>query len=157
MNEQRQNEIFLEWIQLHDAIPRKISRVYAPSGHHAELYQDLLIAIWRAVPLYRGEAKPSTFLYRVALNCAMSWTRNHRVYRERHAELNNKMPAAPPSEPRIAQLYAALGELSEADRSLALLYLDDLSYREIADVLGITENNVGVRLNRIKKRLEKTI
>lgn len=160
-----QNETFLAWIEAHGAVLRKVARAYAVPGEHAGLHQELLIAVWRAVPLFRGHAKPSTFIYRVALNRAMSWSRDEQTYRRRYVELEEKVAAAAPVEAddraathqRVEQLYAALAELPEADRSLALMYLDDLSYREMAEVLGISESNAGVRLTRIRKRLTEQL
>ncbi len=160
MNRTQQNARFVEWAQTYDAILWKIARSYAPAGEHEALHQDLLIALWHAAPLYRDESKPSTFVYRVALNSALNWSRSETRYRQRHVALDEKAAQAPiiesgadERERHVEQLYAALAALSEADRSIALLYLDELSYREIAEVLGITESNVGVRLNRVKKRL----
>ena len=164
MNRQEQNARFVEWARRYDAVLWKIARSYAPAGEHEALHQDLLIALWRAAPLYRDEAKPSTFIYRVALNSAMNWSRSRTRHGRRHVALDEKSSQAPARENgsdererQVEQLYAALATLSEADRSIALLYLDALSYREIADVLGITESNVGVRLNRVKKRLTERI
>lgn len=160
MNSTEQNARFVEWARTYDAVLWKIARSYAPAGEHGALHQDLLIALWHAAPLYRDEAKPSTFIYRVALNCALNWSRSRTRYGQRHVALDEKSAQARAAEGgagererQVEQLYAALTTLSEADRSIALLYLDELSYREIADVLGITESNVGVRLNRVKRRL----
>lgn len=156
-----QNEVFLAWIREYDAILWKVARSYAPFGEHEELHQDLLISLWRAAPLYRDQSKPSTFIYRVALNGALNWTRNRQRHQQRHVALDEShRPAAPISgerERRVEQLYAALAMLAGADRSLALLYLDALSYREMAEVLGITESNVGVKVNRMKKRLAEAL
>ncbi len=163
-----QNEIFLEWVLDYDAILWKIARTYAPFGDHADLHQDLLIALWHAVPLYRDQAKPSTFIYRVALNSALNWNRNRERYLRRHVELDEaasglavtrdpQQGGSGEQEQRVEQLYAALGTLPEADRSLALMHLDGLSYRELGEILGITENNVGVKLNRVRKRLAEQL
>ncbi len=168
MIRKEQNDRFLEWILSYDAILWKIARTYASFGERQDLHQDLLIALWHAVPLYRDQAKPSTFIYRVALNCALNWTRNRQRYLRRHIELDEtarSLPATPNARPdslgdqdrRVEQLYAALATFPEADRSLVLLYLDDLSYCEIAEVLGITETNVGVKLSRAKKRLAEQL
>lgn len=160
MNSTQQNARFVEWAQTYDAVLWKIARSYAPAGEHEALHQDLLIALWHAAPLYRDEAKASTFIYRVALNSALNWSRSRTRYGQRHVAFDERSGQSPvvqggadERERQVEQLYAALAALSEADRSIALLYLDDLSYREIAEVLGITESNVGVRLNRVKKRL----
>jgi len=160
VNSKEQNARFVDWARTYDAILWKIARSYAPPGEHEALHQDLLIALWHAAPLYRDESKPSTFIYRVSLNSALNWSRSEMRYRQRHVALDEKSAQAPvvesgadEQERHVERLYAALAALSESDRSIALLYLDELSYREIADVLGITESNVGVRLNRVKKRL----
>ncbi len=160
MNSTQQNARFVEWARTYDAVLWKIARSYAPAGEHEALHQDLLIALWHAAPLYRHEAKPSTFIYRVALSSALNWSRSQTRYRRRHVVLDEKSAQAPvvasgarERERQVEQLYAAMTALSGADRSIALMYLDELSYREIADVLGISESNVGVRLNRVKKRL----
>jgi RNA polymerase sigma-70 factor, ECF subfamily len=162
----KQNDTFLNWITTHDAILWKVARSYAHAADYKDLYQDLLIALWHAIPSYRDQAKPSTFIYRVALNSALNWNRSRKRYERRHVELeahpSRFTAAASPELPseherRVEQLYAALGMLPASDRSLALLYLEDLSYRDIADVLGITETNVGVKLNRIKKRLAEVL
>src|SRR5206468_3993501 len=68
-----QNERFQEWCRAHGAILWKVARAYAPPGQHEELHQDLLIALWHAAPFFRDEAKASTYIYRVALNGALSW------------------------------------------------------------------------------------
>jgi RNA polymerase sigma-70 factor, ECF subfamily len=156
---EKQNQVFLEWAGTYDSLLWKIARLHAPFGEHEELHQDLLIALWKAAPLYREQAKPSTFIYRLALNRAMNWTRDRRGYWRRHVPLE-ETPARVSTgdrEERVEALYKALGALPQADRSLALLYLEDLGYREIADILGITENNVGVKLNRLKKRLTELL
>ncbi|HYP09271.1 MAG TPA: RNA polymerase sigma factor [Bryobacteraceae bacterium] len=163
MNPTGHNQTFLDWVLTYDAILWKIARSYAPYGEHTDLHQDLLIALWHAAPLYRDHAKPSTFIYRVALNCALNWSRNRARYHRRYVELDETaipVVAAPEmqeQERRVELLYAALAALPEADRSLALLHLDGISYRDIAEVLGITENHVGVKLNRVRKRLAEQL
>jgi RNA polymerase sigma-70 factor (ECF subfamily) len=160
------NDAFLEWATTYDGILRKVARTYAPPGEREDLHQDLLIAIWNAAPHYRGQAKASTFVYRVALNCALNWTRKSRRYQERHISLDDteippaSLAAGAPAceqERRVERLYAALAMLAEGDRSLALLHLEDVSHREIAEVLGITENHVAVKLSRLKKRLAERL
>lgn len=159
------SQVFLEWVLTYDSILWKIARSYASAGEHNDLHQDLLIALWHAAPLYRDQAKPSTFIYRVALNCALNWSRNRVRYHRRHVEFDETAQDfavhpdehASQQERRVELLYAALAALPEADRSLALLHLDGLNYREIAEILGITENNVGVKLNRVRKRLAEQL
>ena len=160
MDRNRQNETFLAWAEAHQTILRKVARAFAPPGQWRDLHQDLLVALWEAVPAYRGEAKLSTFIYRVTCNRALNWSRETRRHRDRFQSIDTiPAPVAPArGDPEneqlmIERLYAAIATLPAVDRSLALLYLDELSYREIAEVLGISEANVGVRLNRLKKTL----
>ena len=160
MTTEAQNQIFLEWVENYGAILWKIARIHAPPGEHADLHQDLLIALWKATALYRGQAQPSTFIYRLAFNRALNWRRDRETYHRRHLALN-EMPVetsrstsdTAEREQRVDELYAALYELSDSDRSIALMYLEDMSYRDMSAVLGITESNVGVKVSRMKKRL----
>jgi RNA polymerase sigma-70 factor (ECF subfamily) len=114
----------------------------------------MMLALWHAVPAFRGEASPSTFIYRVVHNTALTWyrRRRRRVPTEALDETAHAAPVSVKVE-RSEALYRAIRQLPELDRSLVLLYLDEVSYRDISALLGITSSNVGVRLNRIRKRL----
>jgi RNA polymerase sigma-70 factor, ECF subfamily len=159
------NRVFAEWAREHSAILWKVARSFAPSGEQEALHQDLLVALWQAVPAYRSEAKPSTFVYRVAHNYALTWLRQRKRHQKTFEQLSEAGPdpAAPETadetqwKDRIDRLYEAIRGLPEIDRTLTLLYLDEVSYRDMAEVLGIGESNVGVRLNRIKKRLTEEL
>jgi RNA polymerase sigma-70 factor (ECF subfamily) len=125
-----------------------------------DLLQEILLQVWLSLSSFRGESKATTWLYRVALNTALAWKRRETKHRvQRHAlTLEVVEDCAAPSESpadqeAIARLYEAVRALPPTDRALVLLYLDGLAYAEMADVIGITESNVGVRLNRIKKSL----
>ncbi len=143
---------FEAWLQQHGAILHKIARSYASPTDREDLHQDLLIALWDSLPFYRSESKPSTFIYRVALNRALNWTRTRRPY----VELPD-LPAPVPNHDRLDQLYAAIAQLPELDRSLILLQLDGLTYAEIAQVLGLSETNIGARLTRLRQRLKEIL
>ncbi len=140
------------WLQQYGAILHKIARSYATPSDRDDLQQDLLIALWEALPYYRSESKPQTFIYRVALNRALNWTRTCRPF----VELPD-LPAPSRDHGRLDQLYTAIAELPELDRSLILLHLDGLTYAEIAQVLGLTETNIGARLTRLRQRLKETL
>ena len=165
MNHSEHNRIFADWVQSHSAILWKVARSFAPSGQPEDLHQELLVALWQAVPAYRGEAKPSTFIYRVAHNFALTWLRRQQRYQRIFDPLPETVAdrAAPvtsgsaETERRVGRLYEAIRGLPEIERTLTLLYLDEVSYRDMADVLGISESNVGVRLHRIKKRLAEEL
>ena len=165
MKRSEHHQVFADWAARHKAILWKVARSFAPSGEQEDLHQDLLVALWHAVPAYRSEAKPSTFVYRVAHNYALTWLRKQKRYQKPFEQLSDVDlgPAAPASggeaesQRRIDRLYEAIRGLPEVDRTLTLLYLDEVRYREMADVLGISESNVGVRLNRVKKRLAEEL
>jgi RNA polymerase sigma-70 factor (ECF subfamily) len=165
VNRREHNRIFADWVRSHNAILWKVARSFAPSGQPEDLHQELLVALWQAVPAFRGQAKPSTFVYRVAHNFALTWLRKQQRYQRTFDQFSETVPdpAAPLAtgaaelERRIGRLYEGIRGLPEIDRTLTLLYLDEVSYREMADVLGISESNVGVRLHRIKKRLAEEL
>lgn len=163
VNAAQQNKLFLEWLDHSDRLLRKIARVYAPAGEAADLYQDLLITLWEAAPHYRGDSAVSTFVCRVAFNRAMNWSRAERTYQQRHVAFDESIahPATGGEHDeqarRVRWLYKAIGALPAAERSLALLYLEEVPYHEMAEVLGISESNVGVRLHRLKKRLAEEL
>lgn len=141
---------------------RKICRVYGDDpADEEDLRQEILLQLWRSLPSFRGEAEPGTWLYRVALNTALSRRRDRESRRDTHlGEEDSAVPDRPPrpdreyeERERLERLYRAIDRLDEPDRALVLMYLDEKSYAEMAEVLGISENYVGVKLHRIRGRL----
>lgn len=166
MTTAQQEQLFREWTDAHRGILFKAAHAFAFESDRDDLMQEMLLSLWRAIPVYREGCKPSTFVYRVAHNAALNWQRGRRNYRNRLDRFEAESRAEHPSgvapsfehaDDRLRSLYLAIQQLPETDRSLVLLYLDDLSYSEMAEVLGITESNIGVRLNRIKKKLTQMI
>ena len=155
--------VFRRWLDRHIGLMLKVVRGCAISPQDQEdLFQDVLLQLWLSIPAFRGEAKETTWIYRVAFNTALTWRRGERRRREKH-EAFVKLDASPqmqlsradlsPEPEIVEQLYAAIRELPKVDGSLALMHLDGLSYQEMAEVLGISENYVGVKLNCIRKQL----
>lgn len=154
MNHQR---TFDEWMAAHQGLLFKVVRAYAFTPHDREdLFQEIATQVWRSIPSFRGESAVTTWMYRVALNSALAWTRERKKHPEASAldgiehTLQESLEA---KNPRLEWLYEQIAKLNEVDRSLTLLLLDGYSYRNIAEMLGISESNVGVKLNRIKVRL----
>lgn len=153
---------FESWIKDHMAILYRVANAFAAGADRHDLIQELLLAVWRAVPQFRSDSKPSTFIYRVSHNAALTWKRSQRNYRRKMAEFA-AMAAVDTSGHGAAErsaldrLYAAIRELPELDRSLILLHLDGLSYREAAEIHGLSETNVGARLSRARTRLAKSL
>ena len=164
MSVQPGEEAFLKLIDDSRQRILRICRVYAWSAPDQEdLYQEILIQIWRGLPKLREPRYANTWLYRVALNTAISFVRkgqsNRKAFSVDHDQLRvwaeerqSQAPAGGP-DPQVEQLYEALGKLNRVERALMTVYLDDLSYGEIAEVMGMTSNQVGVMLHRTKKKL----
>jgi RNA polymerase sigma-70 factor (ECF subfamily) len=152
MNRDEHNRIFCQWVERYGGILRKTARAFAPNGDQDDLHQELLIAVWTALPAFRGEASESTFIYRVAHNYALTWVRTRRN-RERTLERYQLERPVAKTEHPVDVLYEEIRKLPELDRALVLLYLDEVSYHDMAKVLGISESNIGVRINRVKKKL----
>ena len=152
---------FVQLVRTHEALIRRVCRLYCPDADdRQDLFQEIVLQLWRAYARYeaRPEAKVSTWLYRVALNVAISnlRQRTRQPPPERlSAEVLQVAQAAPAGYDAddVAQLYAAIAQLSEVEKAYVLLYLEDRPYDEIADILGITVNNARVKLHRIQDKL----
>ncbi len=147
----------------HIAILYRVANGFALGADRHDLMQELMIAVWKAVPEFRAEAKASTFIYRVSHNAALMWKRTRRTYGRKVEELAALSAGSPPpgrDDPEreaLDLLYAAIRLLPEIDRSLVLLSLDGVSYRDMAQIHGLSESNVGVRLNRARARLAEML
>jgi RNA polymerase sigma factor (sigma-70 family) len=145
----------------HIAILYRVVNGFAEGDDRNDLMQEVMLAVWQAIPQFRAESKATTFLYRVSHNAALTWRRTRQNYRRRveraamFAESESQPGHGPVHDPRLDDLYAAIRRLPELDRSLILLSLDGVSYAEMATIHGLSESNVGARLNRIKQRLTK--
>lgn len=157
MTEKEQNDIFETWLLQHRGLLFKIVRAYAFNVlDRDDLFQEIVIQVWRSVLSFRQESSVTTWLYRIALNTAIKWTSKERklgatesLDNVQHVLLEDSQPL----DERLAWLYEEIHKLDEIDRSIALLLLEGFSYKEMAAILGITESNVGVKINRIKKQL----
>jgi len=157
MLDAERNQIFERWIGAHKAILFKVSRAYG-AGHsdREDLFQEIALQVWHSVDAFRGDAAVSTWIYRVALNTAISWTRKERKHvrgRQEFEPATALLTASETRDPRLEWIYARIAELDEVNRSLALLMLDGFSYRDMSQILGLSESNVGVKINRIKATL----
>lgn len=155
--------LFKSWLHEYGGAVLKVARAYTQTAEECEdLVQEILLQLWRSLPQFQGRASASTWVYRVALNTALSWHRKEGRRRARQQPLlepedlpTTEADSAEQFHQRevLEQLYAAIRQLPKAEAALVLLYLEDLSYRDIAEVLGISESNVGVKLNRARKAL----
>ena len=123
-----------------------------------ELFQDILVAIWQALPQFQEGARLTTYVYRVAFNCALNWRRTRSRYQRRidaYAQVAADPTAGMPPRARaqLEWLYTQINALPPLDRTVILLSLDRVDYTSIAEITGLSESNVGVRLHRIKQHL----
>lgn len=147
---------FLTQIDQHQGIIFKICRLYRDTKEDREdLFQEIVYQLWKSLPGYKGRAGFTTWMYRVALTTAIAAFRKKQPRIIYTAALPEQAIGPPPDDTRTAALMQALKQLNDGEKALMALYLEDLSYREIAEITGISENNVGVKLNRIKQKLAK--
>jgi RNA polymerase sigma factor (sigma-70 family) len=149
----------------HRKIIFKVANTYC---RHAEdrrdLAQEISVQVWRAFPGYDEQRSFSTWMYRVALNVAISFARRAGQRRQHMVALEDGAAepideggASPETDERVRALYRVIDGLQELDRALMLLYLEDHGYREIAEVLGISETNVATKISRLKQRIRQGV
>ena len=154
---------FVTNLEKHQNIVHKICRMYTNDKEsHNDLFQEITIQLWKAYPKFRGDSKFSTWMYRVALNTAIT------LYRKSKREIRTldiddvsfKIKAQEyddQTEQQLKLMYKAVKELNDIDKALVFLYLEDQSYREISETLGISEVNARVKMNRIKTSLKNIL
>ncbi|MFZ0544118.1 MAG: RNA polymerase sigma factor, partial [Candidatus Promineifilaceae bacterium] len=159
MDEIEQKRIFDQWVKEHKGILFKIVRAYAfTPDDQDDLFQEISLQLWKSIPDFRGESKVSTWIYRVALYSAYVWVRSEKKRPETQplADVERTLVMKEQEKDgRLNWLYDQIGQLDPLDRSVCLLLLDGFKYREIAEVLGISESNVGIKIHRIKQHLTR--
>jgi len=161
----REQREFEDRLAEHRGIVFTLANVYCPAGEERDdLVQEICLQLWRSFPRYDRERRFSTWMYRVALNTAISFARSARTREKRMVPLEQSPDAALAATPpprgvdeRIAELHRFLHGLAELDRALVVLYLEDRSFREIAEILGISETNVGTKLSRLKLMMRREL
>ena len=161
MQDNTQEATFLQLVKEHQKMIHKVCNLYCHSPYEKEdLFQEIVVQLWKGYPRFRGDAKFSTWLYRVALNTAISGLRKKEkniayvdpsVLPTALQNLNDNNPELE----QLQQLYEAIRKLGEIDRAVVMLYLEDRSYEEMEEVLGISQNNLRVKMNRVKEKLRK--
>ena len=159
--EEAKRQRFIGFIELHKGILLKVARTYCRDREDIpDLLQEINIQIWRSIGKYNNKYKATTWLYRIALNVAISFYRKNATRREYTVPLNDDIsPAAcetdsTEKEQQLTLLDRFISELNDLDKALMLLYLEDKSHSEMADIMGISKSNVGTKISRIKDRLK---
>ena len=151
---------FLEVIHDHQRIVHKVCRVYRDNKEDQEdLFQEIIYQLWKSYSGFKGESKISSWIYRIALNTAIAVYRKSKISIDYYEEFPEHIH--PSNDKTISEneerLFWALRQLNDSEKAVISLYLEDFSYQEIAAITGLSESNVGVRLNRIKNKLKQIL
>lgn len=158
MEQQEKEKQFTVLVESYKQVIYKICYMYATDGDNfKDLYQDIVINLWKGFDAYEGRGKPSSWIYRVGLNTCVSFHRQQQRRGERtsldvlyglEAEENE-------TTKRLKEMYRLIAKLDKFERAIILLWLDEKTYEEIAEIVGIPRNTVASRLKRIKEKLTK--
>lgn len=146
----------------HAGILIKMCRAYTDTQEDFEdAYQEVCLQIWKSRERFRGDAEWTTWIYRISLNVCLTLLKQRKSDDERRdpsaAAADVAVQPAPFADEPVQRLYAAIRQLSEVDRGVILLHLEEKSHQQIAEITGTNANNVGVRIHRIKERLRRLI
>ena len=151
---------FLKIVGENQDIIYKVCKMYRDSKEDQEdLFQEIVLQLWKAYPKFRNDSKVSTWMYRIALNTALATFRKNKIeleFKETASKDYHSNDTEPQSE-NEERLFEAIRSLNKADRALIALYLEDYPHRKIAEITGITENYVGVKISRIKEKLKNIL
>ncbi|NND62337.1 MAG: sigma-70 family RNA polymerase sigma factor [Flavobacteriaceae bacterium] len=154
-------EAFTGIIKQNEGLIYKITRIYAHTEtDQKDLYQEIVYQLWKSFEKFRGDAKVSTWMYRIALNTALFYSKQEKkrgygvsldgiILKEEHYD--------PVIEERLQLIYQHIRKLSDLDKGIMLLFLEGKKYEEISEIVGITTSNVGTRMSRIKEKLKSQI
>lgn len=152
---------FINLINEHQGLIHKVCIMYESNPEvRNDLFQEIVLQLWKSFGTFRGEAKITTWMYRIALNTAISGYRKQvrKVQTEDLDEVHYNISEYHPTEDgeeNAQKLQWAIRQLSEIERAMVMMALEEIPYEEIAETIGITQNNVRVRMNRIREKLRK--
>jgi RNA polymerase sigma-70 factor (ECF subfamily) len=148
-------------IKENESLLYKVCRVYTVmKADREDLFQEIVIQLWKAYPNFKGASKFSTWLYRVAINTAITGLRKKKSIEVSYEP--SKLPLHivdenlnREAEEKLKQLYDAVDELNDVDKAIVILYMEDRTYEEMEEILGISQGNLRVKMNRIKEKLRQ--
>jgi RNA polymerase sigma-70 factor (ECF subfamily) len=159
MNDSNIEKEFIELIKENERLIYKVCSIYVSDEFPiADLYQEVIYNLWKSFPKFRKESSVSTWMYRVALNTCITGMRKEMRRPQRVSILDLKESLIEPEsmdDGTIQEMYNLIHRLKTMERAIILLYLEEKSYQEIADITGLTLNNVAIKLKRIKEKLKK--
>jgi len=159
MGIRQQQELFIKLITENENMVHKVCNIYACNQVEREdLKQEIIYQLWKSFGSFRGEARIQSWMFRVALNTALHFHKRKSPVATGHAD---SQPGEEPDmidiEDQLRQLYRAIRTLHHIDRAIILLYLEKKTYKQIGDIMGMTEKNISVRLVRIKDKLRQVV
>ncbi|MGI9525723.1 MAG: RNA polymerase sigma factor [Weeksellaceae bacterium] len=163
MNYSEKEKTFTALIQKNQGIIHKVCHTYTNDEMaHDDLFQEIVLQLWKSYDSFKGDSKFTTWMYRVGINTAISLYRKRKRRPEGTQLVENhfKIVATENDENltyQLQMLKKAIQQLNDVERALVLLYLDDLPYKDISETLGITEGNARVKMNRVKKKLKEML
>ncbi len=149
---------FLKIVEEHQGIIYRVCKMYRNSKEdQQDLFQEIVLQLWKSFPKFRYESKVGTWMYRIALNTAIAIFRKNTIQLEFKESIPKNYLLSQPdsSSENEERMFEAIRRLDQTERVLIALFLEDYPYKEIAEITGITENYVGVKINRIKEKLKK--
>tara|TARA_B100001059_G_scaffold30480_1_gene24671 strand:+ start:41 stop:538 length:498 start_codon:yes stop_codon:yes gene_type:complete len=162
--EQIDENKFVDLVDKNQNLIHKICRLYTNcEAEHKDLFQEITIQLWKAYPKFRGDSKFSTWMYRVGINTAITLYRKskRRIRSYNFDDVSYKIPEDTTynykEDQQLEAIYEAVKALNDVDKAIIFLYLEDRSYKEISNTIGITEVNARVKMNRIKNKLKKQL
>jgi RNA polymerase sigma factor (sigma-70 family) len=161
LQKQEAEKQFEQYIREHEALLYKICRIYAyTDADRQDLFQDIVIQLWKSYPKFKGDAQFGTWLYRVAINTAITKQRKPKDITTPYEPAQIPEQASEGNTDRVEdeqlqQLYKAIEQLNEIEKAIVMLYMEDRSYIEMENILGINQGHLRVKMNRIKEKLRQ--
>jgi RNA polymerase sigma-70 factor (ECF subfamily) len=154
-------EAFLAAVELNQHKLLRICSVYAKDTEESkDLFQEVLIQVWKSMPSFKAQSTLETWMFRIALNVCLRFRSNHVKKKNRFISIDHQFMADTEHDPAVDErreqlrvLKGCIKQLNEADKAVITLYLEELPYKEISNVTGLTENTVAVKIKRIKMKL----
>ena len=150
---------FLEMIAAQKRTIYKVCYIYAKDQDDLnDLFQETVLNLWKSFPRYRGDSKLTTWVYRIAMNTCITFLRRSNARPQTvpmTAQAVASLEADEETSEQLKELYRLINQLGKLERALILLWLEERSYQEMADILGLSKANVAVKLNRIREKLKK--
>ena len=149
---------FLSLIKNNEKVILKICNIYCrESEDRADLYQDILIQLWNSYPKFNRRSKVTTWMYRIALNTAVSRFRKEKKRPVREQLSDQYVTDSVNKNENISLLYLAIESLNKIEKAIITLYMDGIKYKEIGEIMGLSESNIGFKINQIKGKLREKL